>query len=88
MLSLFLAVVAAVLVGVLAQGWKGQSGTVWGVITLMFYFVVWSICSLAVTWEGDTQLSLGATFVAAVSGLTSAGLMVLALWSLHTGKAR
>jgi hypothetical protein len=88
MLNLVLAVVVAILVGALAEVWKGQSGTVWGIITLMLYFVVWSICSLAVTWEGGAQLSPGATFVAAVSGLTSAGLMVVALWSLHTRKAR
>jgi hypothetical protein len=83
------AALPALLVGILAHGWKGQSGVTWAIITLMLYFILWSGWHLAVTLEVglpaglDGDISIAATCAALAACLTTFGL-----WSLRSSKSR
>jgi hypothetical protein len=80
------AALAALLTGILAHGWKGQSGVVWAVITLMLYFTLWGAWHLAVAFDAELRAGLDDRAIAVVSALLSAVLMTFGLWSLRTSK--
>jgi hypothetical protein len=83
------AALPALLVGILAHGWKGQSGVIWAVITLMLYFILWSGWHLAVTLDVGLPAGLGGdTPIAAASAVLAACLTTFGLWSLRSSKSR